>query len=86
MYEKNDDLGKAYVFKVPSEDLYELVIEYGGYAHGTCEKLGKITKDNIKGRNCEYALRCNPNSKKGNSFELWKQLKKYETEYIAEKF
>jgi len=26
--------------------------------------MGEITSENIKGRNCEYALRCDPNMKK----------------------
>ena len=49
-----------------------------------------ITRDNkeiyIKGRNCEYALRCNPNIKKGKGRELWDELLKYEVEYSAENF
>ena len=85
MYEKND-IGRAYIFKVPSNIVYKLIVLYGGYAHGTCSVLGPITYDNIKGRNCEYALRCNPNTKKGKSFDLWKELKNYEVEYNAENF
>jgi hypothetical protein len=85
MYE-NEIIGKAHVFKIPSTNLYNLIIKYGGYAHGTCIKLGKITNDNIKGRNFEYALRCNPNAKKGKSFELWNKLKYYEVEYNPDNF
>jgi len=85
MYE-NDSIGKGHIFKVPSEVMYRLVINYGGYAHGTCSVLGTITYDNIKGRNCEYALRCDPNTKKGKSYDLWKELKNYEVEYSAENF
>ena len=85
MYE-NGNLGKGYIFKVPSEKVYELIPKYGGYAHGTIEKLGAITCDNIKGRHCEYALRCNPNIKKGKGRELWDELLKYEVEYSAENF
>ena len=29
-----------------------------------------------KGRNCEYALRCDLNAKKGKSRDLWNELKK----------
>lgn len=79
--ESNKDIGKGYVFKVPAKNMYKLVIDYGGYAHGTIDKLGKITKDNIKGRNCEYALRCNPNSKKGKNKEIFNELIKYEVNY-----
>lgn len=48
---KNNNIGKSYIFKIPSQIMYNLIIDYGSYAHGTCEKLGKITKDNIKGWN-----------------------------------
>ena len=84
MYE--NDIGKAYIFKIPSNIVYNLIVLYGGYAHGTCSVLGKITIENIKGRNCEYALRCNPNSKNGKSFVLWNKFKKYEVEYNADNF
>lgn len=85
MYE-NDSIGQAYIFKISSNNVYDLVIRYGGYAHGTCSVLGKITLDNIKGRNCEYALRCDPNSKKGKNLALWDELKKYEVAYDAANF
>lgn len=74
--------GKAYILKIPSNDLYDIIINYGGYAHGTYSILGKITKENIKGRNCEYALRCNPNSLEGTKdYKLWRKLLKYKTTY-----
>ena len=63
MYE-NDTMGNAHIFKIPSRIVHELIVRFGGYAHGTCTVLGKITSDNIKGRNCEYALRYDPNAKK----------------------
>ena len=85
MYE-NVTIGKAHIFKVPSKNLYKLIVRYGGYAHGTCSKLGQITIDNVKGRNCEYALRCDPNATKGKSFELWNEFIKYEVEYNPDNF
>ena len=85
MYE-NEKLGEGYIFKVPSQVMYNLIIRYGGYAHGTCSKLGKITEYNIKGRNCEYALRCDPNAKKGKNYELWNEFMKYRVEYISDNF
>jgi len=85
MYE-NDTIGNAHIFKIPSDIVYDLIISFGGYAHGTCSKLGKIKPDNIKGRNCEYALRCDPNAKKGKSFELWRHFMKYEVEYEPNNF
>lgn len=67
-----DTLGKVHWFLCKTEDLYQLIPEYGGYAHGTIEKLGKITLDNIHGRNCEYALRPNPQAKQGTKpRKLW---------------
>lgn len=82
----NNDIGQAHIFKIPSNIVYDLIILYGGYAHGTYSVLGKITLDNIKGRNCEYALRCDPNAKKGKCFKLWNEFKKYEVSYDAENF
>ena len=81
MYE-NQTTGNVHIFKIPSSKICELIISFGGYAHGTIKKLGKI-EDNIKDQdsNCEYALRCNPNAKKGKSVELWNELKKYEVKY-----
>ncbi len=84
MYE-DDDIGKAYIFKIPSEDLYKLLPDYGGYAHGTKEKLGDITSENIKERYLEYALRANPNLKKGIQ-PLWNELLKYEVEFHPDNF
>jgi len=85
MYE-NDTIGKAHIFKVPSDNVYDLIIRFGGYAHGSTAMLGKITSDNIKGRNCEYALRCDPNAKKGNDVEIWKEFMKHEVEYDPNNF
>ena len=76
------DIGRAYICKVPAEVVYELLPKYGGYAHGTVGKLGKITCENIKGRNCEYALRPNPNAKKNTKAKkLWDIIMKYEIDY-----
>ena len=82
----DDNIGKGFIFKIPSDKLYKLVVKYGGYAHGCREKLGRITKDNIKGRNCEYALRCNPNNMKDKNKKIWNKLLHYEVEYSSDKF
>lgn len=82
----SDPLGKTFVFKVPSEIMYEWVVKHGGYAHGTCKKLGDITIENMKNKNCEYALRVNPNAKKGKDFTLWNEMLKYEVEYSVDNF
>jgi hypothetical protein len=66
------EFGKVYWFLCRPKDLYELLPEFGGYAHGTTIKLGKIQNSNIAGRNCEYALRPNPRANTGTkSRELW---------------
>lgn len=70
---KQDKYGKLYWFLCESEKLYELLPTFGCYAHGTVGKLGMITEDNIKGRNCEYALRPSP-YKNGKPSILWKTL------------
>lgn len=67
------DIGQVNMFNVPSNDMNKLIVKYGNYAHGTVKKLGKITSSNIKGRNCEYALRTIPNNKKQIG-KLWKDL------------
>lgn len=82
-----DEIGKAYNFKIPSADLYALTVEYGGYAHGTCKELGKITTENFKGRNCEYALRVNPNAnEKTKARELWNKLAQFITPYDKDSY
>ena len=83
---KNESIGKGYIFKIPSKIVNELVVKYGCYAHGSRTILGKIATNNIKGRNCEYALRCDPNAKKGKNVKLWNEFLKYEVEYNSEYF
>ena len=85
LYE-NETIGNAHIFNVPSDNVYSLIVKYGGYAHGTIGKLGQITIDNIKGRHQEYSLRCDPNTKQGKNFELWNELIKYEVEYNPDNF
>jgi len=87
MYDDADTTtGNAHIFKIPSQIVYDLIVRFGGYAHGTCAALGKITSDNIKSRNCEYALRCDPNAKKGKSFDIWNEFMKYKVEYNPDNF
>ncbi len=82
----NVNLGKAHIFKVPSEAVYNMVVKYGGYAHGTIEMNGPITMETLRGHNLEYALRCNPNATSGKSAKLWNELLQYEVEYHADNF
>jgi hypothetical protein len=81
------DIGKAYVMKIPAADLYALLPIYGGYAHGTIKELGKITSTNIKGRNCEYALRPNPTlNDRCAGKRLWIEMLKYRVEFEESAF
>lgn len=80
----DDNLGKGYIFKIPSEKINNMILKYGAYAHGTIKKLGKITKDNLKNRNCEYSLRCDPRNKSKKNKELWNEFLQYQIRYLAE--
>jgi hypothetical protein len=79
-----DALGKEYLFKIPSEDLYQIIVEYGHYAHGSKMVLPPvITLATMKGNGYEYALRVNPNAKKKGTkqWRLWDTLLKYKVDY-----
>jgi hypothetical protein len=80
-----NEIGKLYWFLCEASELYDLLPEYGGYAHGTIGKLGKITCDNIYDRNCEYALRPNPLQNDNNKPKiLWNIMK--ERFSVSEKY
>ena len=53
------DEGELYVFKIAKAALMDIVVLYGGYAHGTIKKLGSITTDSVRdpSNTKEYALR-----------------------------
>jgi len=85
MYE-NDTIGQAHIYNVPSDDMYKLVSDYGSYAHGTILKNGKITIENMKGRNLEYCLRYDPNSKSEKNQLIIKRLQKFEVMYDPNNF
>ena len=60
-------------FNIPADDMNELLVESGNYAHGTIKALGPITADTLKGRNCEYCLRpCSQGT--GKKRELWDRM------------
>jgi hypothetical protein len=53
-----DSEGDLHVFRVPKEDIKRLIVDFGGYAHGTVKNNGKITAETINaGAEKEYALR-----------------------------
>jgi hypothetical protein len=83
-YERNRNKCLIIILIMKYNDLFFdqwIVINYGSYAHGTNKTNGNISALTLKSGQLEYALRCNPNSKKGKSRELWNELCKYETEY-----
>lgn len=64
--------GELYIFKLEKQDMKNLVINYGHYAHGTIKKLGPIQYDDLnETNNKEYALR----PKYGD--KCWNELMKF---------
>ena len=57
--ENVDTEGELYVFRVPKAAMVRLLVQYGGYAHGTKLRLGKITAEEMMDETStkEYALR-----------------------------
>jgi len=51
--------GELFIFSVPKDDMRNIILNYGGYAHGTNKKNGDITIDDLKNEKNmkEYALR-----------------------------
>jgi hypothetical protein len=70
-------LGELFIFKLNKLNMKKLILKFGGYAHGTIEKLGKITAKDLNGKNTkEYAIRPMYGDK------CWKELLKYRIEDI----
>lgn len=65
-----NNLGELFMFKLNKQDLIQIVLKHGGYAHGTTQKLGVISKESLEEtpNNKEYALR----PKYGD--KCWKEL------------
>ena len=72
-YENLENLGELYIFKLNKENIIPLIVNYGGYAHGTIGELGKITIEDLNKttNQKEYALR----PKYGD--KCWKELLKF---------
>jgi hypothetical protein len=64
-YENLDTLGEMYIFRISKEDMKHVLLQYGGYAHGTISELGKITIEDLNEPNNrkEYVLRPKYNDK-----------------------
>lgn len=39
--------GEMFIFCIPKEDMKNIILQYGHYAHRTCRELGIISKTNI---------------------------------------
>ena len=70
--------GELYIFKLNKKELKDLIYKYGGYAHGTVQKLGKITEDDLDNQenDKEYAIR----PKYGD--KCWAELLNYRVQDI----
>jgi hypothetical protein len=69
-YDNLDLMGELFVFQLNKEQLKPLIIQYGGYAHGTIGEHGTITIESLNDpeNKKEYALR----PKYGDA--LWNEL------------
>lgn len=58
-YNNLDNLGEMYIFQLTKENIKPLIIKYGGYAHGTIKRNGKIRIEDLDDENNhkEYVLR-----------------------------
>ena len=54
-----DLLGELFIFRLNKKELKALILKYGGYAHGTIQKLGPITSEDLDNvtNDKEYAIR-----------------------------
>ena len=57
--ENIETLGELFIFKINKEILRNLILNHGGYAHGTIAQLGSITIQDLEDSNNdkEYAIR-----------------------------
>lgn len=51
--------GELFIFKIPLQQMKQLVLNYGGYAHGTIKEHGKIVSESLEDaeNKREYAIR-----------------------------
>ena len=65
--------GELFIFKISHADIIRIIVEHGGYAHGTINKHGKITTESVidNTNDKEYAIR----PKYGD--KCWKALMSY---------
>ena len=75
------NLGELFMFELTKEDIKNIIVKYGSYAHGTIKKLGIITIDDLgnESNTKEYALR----PKFGD--KCWNELLKFRIECIDQR-
>lgn len=81
--------GEAFILKVPSKTIYKLVLQYGGYTHGTIQRNGVITAETLSDDSLdfEYSLSADPNANNNTkSKQLWLELIKYKVPYLKDSF
>jgi hypothetical protein len=59
-----DNFGELFIFDLCKNDIKQLILKFGNYAHGTKSRLGQISKKDLDdiNNNKEYALRVKYNS------------------------
>lgn len=72
----NFETDKTHFILLNKNQMKKMIIEYGGYAHGTKSEKGNVI-DNIDNPDIEYSLRPNIKSKDNS---MWKKLCKFEIE------
>ena len=74
-----NELGELFIFRLNKNDIKKIIINYGHYAHGTIQKLGKITQDDLNDitNDKEYAIRPLYGDK------CWNELLKFRIDKIS---
>jgi len=67
--------GELYVFNVPKSEMIPLIVQHGGYAHGTIKEYGKITADLDQTK--EYAIRPTYGDK------CWKDFMRFRDKFLC---
>lgn len=54
-----DNLGELFIFRLNKNEFRPIILKYGGYAHGTVQKLGQIKMEDLENNSNdrEYAIR-----------------------------
>lgn len=58
-YDNIETEGELFIFKLNKLNIKKIILKYGGYAHGTKQKLGEITENDLENpiNNKEYSIR-----------------------------